>query len=157
MSSRSQGSPQPQREISDRTARLHSADRIACPRCETPLRRVASGEGALVATCDARQPVRPGERYGRPCGQAFYVWSSADAVATVIPLERHELEILSAQPTIPTKREALELLGVLRRRSPAIIPSHPCAKCQTLTKLTELYAGHCRSCAGLEMPRAAHQ
>lgn len=147
----------PQQDPRDRTARLHSADRIACPKCDTPLRRLTAGAGALVATCDARQAPRQGERFGRPCGQPFYASSSADAVATVLPLEKGELEILSAQGVIPTMRDALELLGLLRRRSPVGIPSHPCSSCQTETKLTDLYAGHCRRCAGLEMPRAGHQ
>lgn len=132
-----------------RSASLHAADRIACPKCGAPIRRLTAGAGAFVATCDQRSAPRPGERFGRPCSQASYVSTSPDGVATVIPLTRDELEILRALPVIPPQREALELLGAIRRHTPDRIPSARCVKCEELHQLTDLYGGHCRRCAGL--------
>jgi hypothetical protein len=135
---------------SDRPARFHAADRIACPRCQHPLRRLTSGEGSLAATCDNKLPARPGERFGRPCGCPFFASIDGAGVAVVLELERGELEILTAGSTVPALREALELLGILRARSPEAVPSFACSRCKAATKLTELYAGVCRSCAGLK-------
>jgi hypothetical protein len=141
----------------DRPARFHAADRIACPRCTAPLRRVSSGAGVFAATCDAKQPTRQGERFGRPCGCAYLASVDQAGVALVLELSRDELEILTARAAVPPLREALELLGILRRRSPETVPSHPCSSCQVDTKLTELYAGVCRACAGLQPARESSE
>jgi len=141
----------------DRPARFHLADRIPCPLCGTPLRRLTSGEGSLAVTCDAKQAPRPGERFGRACGQAFYASIDGAGVAVVLPIDRHELEILTARPVVPALRDALELIGILRRRSPEAVPAYPCTRCQDVTKLTELYAGVCRRCAGLKPSRAGSE
>lgn len=67
-----------------------------------------------------------------------------------MPLSRPELEILQGLPVIPRMRAALELLGVLARRSPDAIALARClGPCGALTRLTDLYGGHCRTCAGL--------
>lgn len=145
------------RSTLDRPARFHAADRIACPRCQHPLRRVTSGEGSLAATCDNKLPARPGERFGRPCGCAFFAAIDGAGVAVVLELQKGELEILTARPAVPALRETLELLGILRARSPEAVPSHPCSVCKGAAKLTELYAGVCRACAGLKPCAASPQ
>jgi hypothetical protein len=138
-----------------RAAQLHHADRIACPACDTPIRRLTSGEGALVATCDAKRPPEPGERYGQGCGQALYAGIGPDGVAVTIPLSRDELEILRAGPVVPPLRQALETLGILRTRTPAAVPLHPCSECCAPMLLINLFAGVCRRCAGVPEAPAA--
>jgi hypothetical protein len=132
-----------------RPAHLHAADRIACPACDTPLRRLASGEGSLVASCDGRRRVRPTDAHSVPCDQALYAGVGPDGVAVVLPITRDELEVLSAGTVVPPLRQALELLGVLRARTPSAVPRHRCGICDTETALTDLYAGICRTCAGV--------
>jgi DNA-directed RNA polymerase subunit RPC12/RpoP len=130
-----------------RAVQLHAADAIACPTCRALLRRVTSGAGALLATCEARGDAPAGARYGEPCGQSYYASTGLDGVAVVLPISKAELTVLSAG-VVPPLRQALVTLGVLRERSPSAIPSYACSACQRPTLLTDLFAGVCRHCAG---------
>lgn len=129
-----------------RPSQLLAADRLLCPRCNRPLQRVAVGAGGFVSTCDRKLPPRPGSPFRDTCSQAVYVWGHGAGVATVIPVSKHEADVLRKDGHVMTPEEMIQYLGIVRSRTETTVAELDCVRCDTPTKRYDLYSGVCRWC-----------